>query len=66
MSTDEILETIAKLRAMGARRCVVAGIEVDFAPQHAPVMDAAPRLSPEAAKQAAREDDDALIYAACG
>jgi hypothetical protein len=65
MEKAEILEMITALRAMGARRCVVAGIEVDFAPQPAPV-DAAPRLSPEAAKQAAREDDEALIYAACG
>lgn len=67
MTPDETIATIERLRAMGATRIVVAGVEVEFPSECRPAPVPAPeRVSSDELARRAREDEESLMFAACG
>lgn len=68
MTSAETLKLIDDLRARGAVRVRVGDVEVEFAgaPRTAEPAVESERLSPEQRQQREREQQDALLFAACG
>lgn len=68
MTPAETIDLIDALRAKGATRIKVGDVEVEFAaaPRVAPPAVKPERLSPEAQQAREREQQDALLFAACG
>jgi hypothetical protein len=63
------IETIERLRAMGARRIRVGDVEVEFftAPQHeVPASEKPARLAPDERERQQRAADEDILFAASG